>query len=457
METKANYVVVGAFTLLALIAAFAFVYWTATAGNQGETAPLRIVIPGSAAGLSRGSAVLFNGIKVGDVRSVFFRPEDPNIAIADAEVSLLTPITRSTKADIGIAGLSGQANISLIGADPREPNLLIEAQASGKVAEIEANPSAVTNLLETAQDIFTRAERVLGTLEGFSQDVRGPLTATVENAERFSKALADNADGIDQFLQSVTALSEELAGVSGKLDGTLQAAERILGAVDPSQVKTIVSNVETFSASLSETGGELERLMQGVDRAVASVDALAKNASGTLDRVDQVLAGVDPDTLKKTFSNVESASENARRAASDIARFTQRINGKASDIDSIVVDARQMVERLNAASVRVDGVLAKVDSLLGSGEAEGVMSDASATLKSFKEVADTLNARIGPITDGLARFSGQGLRDVEALVRDGRRSIVRIEEAITDLQRNPQRILSGGDGTVRQFDGRARR
>lgn len=457
METKANYVVVGAFTLLALIAAFAFVYWTATAGNQGETAPLRIVIPGSAAGLSRGSAVLFNGIKVGDVRSVFFRPEDPNIAIADAEVSILTPITRSTKADIGIAGLSGQANISLVGADPREPNLLVEAQASGKVAEIEANPSAVTNLLETAQDIFTRAERVLGNLEGFTQDVRGPLTATVENAERFSKALADNADGIDQFLQSVSALSEELAGVSGKLDGTLQAAERILGAVDPSQVKTIVSNVETFSASLSETGGELERLMQGVDRAVASVDTLAKNASGTLDRVDQVLAGVDPDTLKKTFSNVESASDDARRAASDIARFTQRISGKASDIDSIVVDARQMVERLNAASVRVDGVLAKVDSLLGSGEAEGVMSEASATLKSFKQVADTLNARIGPITDGLARFSGQGLRDVEALVRDGRRSIVRIEEAITDLQRNPQRILSGGDGTVRQFDGRARR
>ncbi|MGE0499405.1 MAG: MlaD family protein [Rhizobiaceae bacterium] len=457
METKANYVIVGAFTVLALIAAFAFVYWTATAGDQGETAPLRIVIPGSAAGLSRGSAVLFNGIKVGDVRSVFFRPEDPNIAIADAEVSIITPITRSTKANIGIAGLSGQANINLVGADPREPNLLLVARANGTRAEIEANPSAVTNLLETAQNIFARADSVLGEVEGFVRDVRGPLAKTFENAQQFSQALADNSDGIDKFLQSVSALSEELAGVSGKLDGTLQAAERILSAVNPDQIETIVANVETFSRSLGETGDELERLMQGVDRALVSVDGLAKGATDTLGRVDQVIAGIDPDTVRKTLLNIEEASDNARKAASDIARITESVGDKGGDIDQIIADVGEMTKRLNEASVRVDGVLAKVDSLLGSGEAEGVMTQASETLKAFREVADTLNARIGPITDGLARFSGQGLRDVEALVRDGRRSITRIEQAITDLERNPQRILTGGDGSVREYDGRARR
>ncbi len=53
--------------------------------------------------------------------------------------------------------------------------------------------------------------------------------------------------------------------------------------------------------------------------------------------------------------------------------------------------------------------------------------------------------------DGLGRFSGQGLRDVEALVQDSRRSVNRIEQAITDLERNPQRIITGGDGTVRQI------
>ncbi|TIT82027.1 MAG: MCE family protein, partial [Mesorhizobium sp.] len=119
--------------------------------------------------------------------------------------------------------------------------------------------------------------------------------------------------------------------------------------------------------------------------------------------------------------------------------------------------ARQLAHRLNDASERVDGILAKVDKLLGSGEANGVMADARDTLKSFKQVADTLNARLGTITDNLARFSGQGLQNVEALVQDSRRSINRIEEAVTDLSRNPQRILSGGEGEVRQYDGRVRR
>ena len=137
--------------------------------------------------------------------------------------------------------------------------------------------------------------------------------------------------------------------------------------------------------------------------------------------------------------------------------MTTTFGERAEDIDQIITDAQQLAERLNQASVRVDGVLAKLDTLLGSGEAEGVMADASATLKEFRKVAETLNSRMGTITDGLARFSGQGLRDVEALVQDGRRAINRIEQAVTDLERNPQRILSGGDGTVREYDGRARR
>src|SRR5688572_5697927 len=210
METKANYVIVGMFTLAAIVAAFAFVYWTAAIGDRGETAELRVRIPGSASGLGSGSAVLFNGVKVGDVRRVYIDVLNPSVAIADTEIDRLTPITRSTQAVIGIAGLTGQANIEMRGADLQEPNLLDEAEANGTVAEITADPSAVTNLLQTAQDIFKRADTVLSELEGFTNDVRGPLTQTVENTRTFSDALARNADGVDRFLESVSKLSEEL-------------------------------------------------------------------------------------------------------------------------------------------------------------------------------------------------------------------------------------------------------
>jgi phospholipid/cholesterol/gamma-HCH transport system substrate-binding protein len=457
METRANYVIVGIFTLIAIVAAFAFVYWTAAIGDRGETAMLRVRIPGSASGLGRGSAVLFNGVRVGDVRRVYIDVLNPTVAIADTEIDRLTPITKSTQADIGIAGLTGQSNIELKGADLREPNLLDEAEREERVAEITANPSAVTNLLQTAQDIFTRADNVLSDLESFTRDVRGPLTQTAQNAQRFSEALARNSDGIDKFLSSVSALSEELAGVSGKLDGTLKAAEGLLNSVDRQKIENIVGNVETFTNSLKDQSARFDEIVGGIDTAVGTINDFARQAEQTLSKVDDVLEGVDTETVRTALSNIAKASASADKAAADISEFTGKLSPRAKDIDKVITDAREISGRLNDASTRVDGILVKVDKLLGSGEAEGVMSDASATLKSFKQVADTLNARLAGIMDGLGRFSGQGLRDVEALVRDSRRSISRIEQAVSDLERNPQRIITGGDGTVRQYDGRIRR
>jgi phospholipid/cholesterol/gamma-HCH transport system substrate-binding protein len=457
METRANYVIVGIFTLVAIVAAFAFVYWASAIGDRGETATLRVRIPGSASGLGRGSAVLFNGVKVGDVRRVYIDVLNPTVAIADAEIDRLTPITKSTQADIGIAGLTGQSNIELKGASLSEPNLLDEAERDGRVAEITANPSAVTNLLQTAQNIFTRADNVLTDLEGFTRDVRGPLTKTAENAQKFSDALAKNSDGIDKFLSSVSALSEELAGVSGKLDGTLKAAEGLLNSVDRQKIQNIVGNVETFTNSLKEQSARFDEIVGGVDRAVGTINDFARQAEQTLTKVDGILDGVDQETVRVALSNIAKASASADKAAADIAEFTGKLKPRTDDIDKVISDAREISGRLNQASTRVDGILVKVDKLLGSGEAEGVMADASATLKSFKQVADTLNSRLAGIMDGLGRFSGQGLRDVEALVQDSRRSVNRIEQAITDLERNPQRIITGGDGTVRQYDGRFRR
>lgn len=457
METRANYVIVGIFTLAAILAAFAFVYWTAAIGDRGETALLRIRIPGSASGLGRGSFVLFNGVKVGDVRRVYIDVDNPNAAIADTEVDRLTPITKSTQADIGIAGLTGQANVELKGANPDEPRLFDQAEAEGRVATIVANPSAVTNLLETAQDIFNRADKVLSQLEGFTNDVRGPLTSTVENVQKFSDALAANSDGIDKFLASVSSLSTTLQGVSTKLDGTLTAAQDLLNAVDRDRVREIVANIDDTTKNLRQTSDRFEEVIGNVNTAVGSINDFAQKTQGTLSRVDKVLDGIDPDDVRQALANIQSASDNANKAATDIAKVTGKFANRADDIDQTIEDAHQLAERLNNASTRVDGILAKVDKLLGSGQADGMMADARATLKSFKQVADTLNSKLGTITDNLARFSGEGLRNVNALVQDSRRSINRIEEAVTDLQRNPQRILSGGDGEVRQYNGRTRR
>ena len=545
METRANYIIVGAFTLLAVLAAFAFVYWTAGAGDRGETAELRVRIPGSASGLSRGSAVLFNGVKVGDVRRVYIDVSNPEVAIADAAIDRLTPITGSTQVDVGLAGLTGQANIELRGGNSNEPNLLAVAEEKGTIAVVTANPSAVTNLLETAQSIFRRADAVLDEFEGFVTDVRGPLTESVENARAFTDALGNNAEGIDTFLASVSSLSETLAGVSGRLDTTLAAAEELIRSVDSQRINAAVGNIETFTGQLATVGDGLDEILAKVDTAVDSVVTITGTASETMARVETVVAAVDPAVVTEVIGNFRSASTTVSQVAEDVRRVSEMVGNRSDDIDRIIADAQQLTERMNIASARVDSVMTRVDEivssgqaqglitdarttmqsyqelagrlsssserldtllaglndLVGSGEAEGMMSqagetlasyqvlaerltassarldevlnnandllddealgnvvaEANETMRAFRRVADTLEARVGSVTAGIERFTNTGLRDVEALVRDSRRSITRIEQAITSIERNPQRVLGGGEGTVREFDGRTRR
>jgi len=457
METRANYVMVGIFTLATVLAAFAFVYWTAGLGDRGEVATLRFRIHGSASGLARGSVVLFNGVKVGDVTRVYIDVSNPGVAIADTQVDRLTPVTRSTQADVGLAGLTGQANIEMRGGNPAEPNLLDLAEEDDTIAELTANPSAVANLLESAQSLFVRADAVLTQLEGFATDARGPLTETLKNVEKFSAALGDNSGSIDEFLASVGTLSESLTGVSGRLDSTLAAAEDLINAVDREQVKETVANIEAFTKRLNEATGNLDTVMKGVEEGIASISAFSESANQTLAKVDSIIESVDPATVRTALTNFEQASTTVNAAVNDIGKVAEKVGNRADDIDATITDARQLATRLAQASERVDGILVKVDNLLSSDETGGLMAEASETLKAFREVADTLNARMGAITDGLARFSGQGLREVESLVRDSRRSINRIEQAITDLERNPQRIITGGSGTIREHDGRSRR
>ena len=67
---------------------------------------------------------------------------------------------------------------------------------------------------------------------------------TVQNAQKFSEALASNSAGVERFLSAVSDLSGQLGGVSAKLDSTLDAAEKLLRSVDRDKSPSIVNNVD---------------------------------------------------------------------------------------------------------------------------------------------------------------------------------------------------------------------
>lgn len=457
METKANYVTVGAFTLLVFLAGFAIVYWVARVDTGGQTSRLDVVIEGSVTGLGVGSLVKFNGIDVGKVTGLSFDASDPRIVIARTLVKSNLPISASTQATLGSTGLTGIAHIEFKGGNITEPSIFELAEQQGAVPTIKADPSALNDLLATAQDIFNRTDRILSTLESAVGDIQKPLNTTLENAATFSEALAKNSDKIDTFLDSVGSVGQTLADVSGKLDGTLKSVEGLLAAVEPEKLSSIVDNVDGLTANLKSVSDQFQDVVDKVSAVATDLQGVGSRVSGTFDKVDQVLGAVPPERITAALEDMAKAGESARVSLAEVERVTKGLGERQEDIQEIISNTQQLAERLNAASARVDGILAKADSLLGSDEGESLMAETRKTLEAFREVAETLNVRINTVSAGLEQFSDRGLKDVQALVNETRRSVNRIESAISDLERNPQRLIFGGDGDVKTFDGRQRR
>jgi phospholipid/cholesterol/gamma-HCH transport system substrate-binding protein len=456
METRANYTIVGFFTVLVIAAAFGFVYWMAEYGRSGPMAELIVRIPGSANGLSVGSPVRFNGIQVGSVQTLSIDADDPQYSLAFTEVRSDAPIYPSTKAALEIQGLTGAAYIELSGGRKEDKNILQQALESGKRAVIVADQSSVTNLLATADKILDRANDAVGDVQGFVRDARGPLTKTLQNAETFSDALAKNSGNIDSFLQSVGDLSNTVRNVSGRVDSTLAAIEDLVKAVDAQKINNILTNAEKVSRDVADASGDLKGLIGKVDETVTTYNEFGKKAQLTLDRVDTLVAAIDANKVKGSVDDIAQATKDARAAVAQIRDVTTTVADRRKDIDQTIQDVQQMANKLNSASTRVDGILIKVDALLGSDNTNSLFTEARATLESFKKVADNVNSRIGPIADNLQRFSGSGLSDVQTLVNELRGTANNLNNAISNFDQNPQRIIFGGP-TVKQFDGRTRR
>src|SRR5271170_6049944 len=106
METRAPFVVVGAFVLAAIAAVFGFVYWLHNTGGLGPRVTYHVQFDGSVPGLLVGAAVLFNGIRVGEVTDLGLAPDSPRRVNATISVASTTPGTVGHRGRSGIPRLN---------------------------------------------------------------------------------------------------------------------------------------------------------------------------------------------------------------------------------------------------------------------------------------------------------------------------------------------------------------
>lgn len=197
METRAPYTLIGLFVVAAIAAVFGFVYWLNNAGGIGERTVYRVRFENSVSGMLVGAAVLFNGIRVGEVTDLRLNPENPKQVLATIAVVPATPIRADTKAGIDFQGLTGVAVVTLNGGDPATPPL---PRPGGQPPVIEADPLAWQNMTQAARTVLQRIDSIL-------TDNAENLKSTIGNINTFAEALARNSQKVDGIVAGLERMT----------------------------------------------------------------------------------------------------------------------------------------------------------------------------------------------------------------------------------------------------------
>ncbi|MTI19239.1 MCE family protein [Rhodobacteraceae bacterium RKSG542] len=318
-----------------------------------------------------------------------------------------------------------------------------------------------------------------------------------KNVSTLSTNIVARQDEIDQFVTNAVKASDQINAGTEQLNKVIQA-------VDPTKVEQIIASVDQVSGTFAQKDAQITQIIdeaasasvninkvtktfadrdKDVDAIIANskqisdnlavvskeLEATMKDASAFLDQAEQLVAAVDPKKVDSIVTSAEKVAstlsgksdeigqtiDEAKQAASNVNEMTGNLKAKTKDIDEIISEGKQIANNLNAASVRVNGLLNKVDGMV-EGDGEGLIVEATAAAKSIRIVADAFADKAEPISQNLLRFSQQGSSDFAAAMQQLNATLVEIQRAVSNFDQNPNRVIFGGSDTP-VFNGAKRR
>jgi phospholipid/cholesterol/gamma-HCH transport system substrate-binding protein len=257
METRANYVLIGLFTLAVIASAFGFVLWFQSLHTAKARSPLRIVFEGPAAGLRNGGNVNFNGIRVGEVVSV--KLDNPRRVVALAMVENNAPLRKDTLVGLEFQGLTGVAAISLKGGQEAAPPVPLDEDG---IPVLTADPNRLQDVTEAIRATLQNINRVVA-------DNQDAVRNSLKNLEVFTSSLSRNSERIDGIMSRVD-------GVMSKADSLMLGLNTLAGGKDGGELFLTVKSIRELAEDFDKRSGALmsdgRKTLGDISRAVNNFD-----------------------------------------------------------------------------------------------------------------------------------------------------------------------------------------
>ena len=290
METRAHHVLIGLFSVLVVVGAMLFGLWLAKASMDSTFKDYEVVFNEAVSGLSKGSSVQYNGIKVGDVIELRLDEKDPRRVLARIRLVAGTPVKVDTKAKLALTGVTGTSIIQLSGGDPNSPDLKGQ---DGKLPEIVATPSPIARLLTDGTDLMANINMLLHNANQlFSEENVSRVSKTLDNLEQTTSAISSQRGDISQTLKQLSQVGKDASSTLEQTTLLMRNANGLLST----------QGKQMFSSA--------EQAMQSLEHSSATINTLLNNNQESLNSGLQGLNQLGPavNELRETLSTLRSIS-----------------------------------------------------------------------------------------------------------------------------------------------------
>ena len=295
METRARHVLIGLFTLIAAALAVLFALWLGRSDRSRDFHLYDIAFEEAVSGLSRGSTVEFNGIRVGDVVDLRLDPDNPRNVFARVRVERNAPVRTDTQAMLMPVGITGTSLIRLSSGNDPAPQPL--AGDDENIPIIHATPSPMSKLLAGGEDVLYNFNQLLVSANTlFSNENIQSLSKTLAHIEKTTQALANQRDGLGQAIANFNQAAVQTKSALAEMDKMMRSGKQTI-SVDFKQAlgradKAFTSfekSMNTLEATIQENRGSLQGGARGLSEAGPALTELRS----TLNTLQDVLRQFD--------------------------------------------------------------------------------------------------------------------------------------------------------------------
>jgi phospholipid/cholesterol/gamma-HCH transport system substrate-binding protein len=225
METRSNYVMVGAVTVALLAGVLLFIVWLAGLSNKAMKC-YDIYFP-AVGGINKGSNVSFSGVQVGQVTKVALLPNRPEVVWVRIDVEPQTPVLQGTTAEIHSISLAGANEIQLDGAVKGAPPITQLGPQGCPV--VPASASGLSALLNSAPELIARIQTLTERLsELLSDKNQNAIADILENIDRTSKVLADRAPDLADAIADARIAVRQAGAAAQRISVLSDSTNRIV-------------------------------------------------------------------------------------------------------------------------------------------------------------------------------------------------------------------------------------